>query len=227
MLGPLEAALDDLDPATVRRDPDLRAALLLELALAHDGSFAYDVNVEHLRLARALLDRLVAETEQHGYAASLVDQALAMRDRIDDRLLNTEAAEDGATVPPTNNPRSSLPPTSATTVGRGWWIAGWTLSGLSLGLAATSAAGLGLGAAAHTQVRDTRRPQDEPTRITAIERGRRSNQLALGAGIAASALLVGGVTALVVGTLLRRRARRERTTRGEGWSPLVGTEGRV
>ncbi|MCA9706440.1 MAG: hypothetical protein KDK70_11375 [Myxococcales bacterium] len=212
MIPRVEQGLETLDATTVLRDPDLRAALLLELATLHDEAFDRDADLEHLRSARALLDRLVAETELHGYAASLVDEALAARDRVDDRLLGAEALEPDS--PPMTTDGAAAPDRGRAPIrtGRGLRITGWVLGGAALGAAAASLAGLALGASATRTVRGTTAPMDEPTRIEAIARGHQGNRLALGAGIAASALLVGSATTLVIGYVLRRRARRGRPT---------------
>lgn len=222
MLARIAEAIEQLDDATIRRDPDLRAVLLLELATVHDVSFDRDLDVEHLRQARAALDRLIAETELHGYAASLVDQALAARDRIDDRLLDAEStlpsaepAELSAAPPPVDHagsPRS----------GRGLRITGWTLAGLAAGTGAASIAGLVRGTAATRQLQGATAPTDEPVRVEAFEQGHASNRLALAAGMATAALTVAATTTLVIGYVLRRRARVRRTARVPALPWLLG-----
>jgi len=210
----LEEALERLDPATLRRDPDLRALLLLELATAHDASFSLDADVEHLHRARGLLDRLVAEAEVHGYAAVLVDRALSMRDRVDERLMLGPPSS--AVIPRGASSDGAEP--SRRLAGRGWRIAGWTLTGLGLGATGASVAGLVLGRDANRDITQTDLPSHEPLRIDAIDRGQRSNRLAMGAGIAAGTLLTIGVTSVVIGLVLRRRAR----TGGRTARPTAG-----
>lgn len=206
-IGVLEGALADFDPQALRREPDDRALLLLELSSAREQAYEREGDPEHLRIARDRLRQLLEESEIHGYAAPLVDRALAERDRIGERLLALPGPDTSPALRTTAPARSTT-----TTPGRGWMIAGGTLLGAGVGVSSLAFVGIAMGSRADANVARTTVPSTEAQRIEAIEQGQRGNRFAVAGTIAASTLVVAGLGALLLGVRARRKAKREPAT---------------
>lgn len=194
--------------------PDVRGALLYNLATAHDKAFNVEGDLKHLRTARELYGRIVDEAETYGYDAELVGQATEQRDAVDERLREAEAKEpepEPDPEPPVAAPRQPEPePADPETddvrrPGRALTITGLTVAGLGVGASAIWIAGLIGAQRAEDDLAATTSISDENTRIDAFDRGDRANTLALTGAVVSGALVVGGMALFVAGRVIASR----------------------
>ncbi|MEM7157425.1 MAG: hypothetical protein AAF799_31560 [Myxococcota bacterium] len=210
-IATLEGGLAELGPQALRREPDDRALLLLELSTALERAHDQQGDPAHLQRARDRLQQLLEESEIHGYAAPLVDRALAERDRMEERLLAVPGP-DTVSSRPLARPARSTPANP----GRGWMIAGGTTMGVGVGVSSLAFVGVAMSSRADSAVARTTVPSTEAQRIDAIEQGQRGNRFAIAGTVAATALVVAGLGVLLWGVRVRRRAAPEPAAR-----PLV------
>ena len=103
------------------------------------------------------------------------------------------------------------PQQTASRPGRPLTIAGSVLIMASAGGYIAMAVGLGMGNNADAEVRSLQSSEDLEQRREVIERGELGNRLAVGAGLAAAALMATGIALVVVG---RKKAAERRTAIG-------------
>ncbi len=114
-------------------------------------------------------------------------------------------------VPSTAAAANTAPASVRTRPGRPLMIAGSVLIVASAGGYIAMAVGLGMGNNADAGVRSLQSSEDLERRREVIDRGELGNRLALGAGLAAAALMATGIALVVVG---RKKAADRRAAIG-------------
>lgn len=89
-----------LEKATVHgADPQIRGALLLNLASAHVHAFDLDHEGQHLRIAVDIFERFLREADSQGYPEEDVEKTKADVVSVREKLAEYEASESGSSVP--------------------------------------------------------------------------------------------------------------------------------
>lgn len=195
-----EVAKRERDVAAAKRAID-RARIAQDILYFHLDSAAYD-NVRFVESDE--VPALLSQAEER------VEASLALIDEIE------SAQEDDLDAEP-------IEPEPPPRPGRGKIIAGAVLTTLGIGLTGMGFAGLGLGAQAQGDAEDPLVYGEDYDEVEA--RGKRANAIAISGLTVGGALLVTGVTLIVLGSKQRDRALEASSSRLPRLSPWVGRHG--
>lgn len=189
---------------------EMRNAIVYNIARAREQAYEQTRDLGHLRKAKALLERYVAEEiaagspDEHDLAT-----ARARVEELGDRIAEIERTS--ATPKPTATPASTATDDRERPRGPGRTliIVGGVLAGVGVGLAIGGVtAGAVLGKRADRDVPGLDELGDEQRREDRIADGRRANVLMLACGIAGGAVALTGIVLVAVGAVKQRRAPR-------------------
>jgi hypothetical protein len=191
---------------------EMRNAIVYNIARAREKAYEQSGDIGHLRKAKALLERYVAEEmatasfdpDDIAIARARVDE---LGRRIDELERKAKPAAPAPAPKPTDDRDEPRP-------GRAFVIAGGTLVGVGLGLVVGGVtAGAVLGQQAADDVAELDALGDEAARKERIADGKSANILLIASAAAGGAAALTGAALLSVGAAKRRKASRT------AWAP--------
>jgi hypothetical protein len=203
------------EASTTEMTPEVRGALLWNLARAHASAHAFKPDETHLRTAVDIYGRYLAEAEKLGYPAADVAEAREKLATLQEQLAQFEpepanpAAETaGQEDQPEPTPVGPAKPSPAAKDGSGTSSSGPTVL-ITLGAigVAAGAAGIGIGGSFERQARKQVDKYDDPfeREEAFVAEEKAKGRMWMGGG---AVLAVAGLAMLITGLVLHRRKRR-------------------
>ncbi len=185
---------------------EMRNAIVYNIARAREKAYEQSGDIGHLRKAKALLERYVAEeTATDAHEPDDVATARARVEELGARIAELERAAKPAPAPATTPADDRDQPRP----GRGFVIAGSVLTAVGVGLVVGGVtAGAVLGKQADRDVAEFDTVGEEDERTDTIDDGQKANLLLITSAAAGGALAITGVALLAVGLAKRRKAAR-------------------
>jgi hypothetical protein len=184
----------------------MRNAIVYNIARAREKAYEQSGDPSHLKKAKSLLERYIADEEASG-AADPEDlaKARAQVQALADRIATIEREKKAATTP-TRAPKDDVEKPRA---GRGLIVAGAVSTALGAGLVVGGVtAGAVLGRRADRDVPKLDELGDEAERRDRIADGKRANLVMIACGVAGGVVALTGVALLSVGLAKRKKAER-------------------
>jgi tetratricopeptide (TPR) repeat protein len=209
--GAIDAFSQALEVLTaVEGDTYVQAGMLENLARAQAKAFDVDGDVQRLRAACEIYERLLGRAEYFQLTKEDEERLRTRLEEVEKALEEAErppepAAAEPVQKKPVAKPVVDRPPDKRW---RGLTISGAVLTGVGACLGGGMVAGLVLGERANDKVSNLETLDEEEERMDEYDRGLLYNKLAIGMGVAGGVVLVTGVALLAVGQARKRRSRR-------------------